>query len=330
MTDPDPTPAGESGGPGWSFDPRTLLPRIDDLPAFRAAHRDDEALQVLEDLWSGRPDRALPHAEMLLATNDTPRHRALVADVLRDLGRHDEAVARYQELVAQAGVGPRQAVMVQHLGKALFAAGRIGDAAGAFRRALELRQAAGADAELIASSQYALDRTSALLHRRDPSGATIRQADASDANSLARINRATFRETYGDRLGTAFWDRFTLDRAEEAWRTWHADGAVRWVALVAEEIVGFAFARASRPTGAHEPVRDVELYSLYVLAAHHGSGVGQRLLDHAVLPGTPAQLWVASDNPRALRFYERNGFRPDGVTDDGATFNGLPALRMVR
>ncbi|TDE95172.1 GNAT family N-acetyltransferase [Occultella glacieicola] len=137
-------------------------------------------------------------------------------------------------------------------------------------------------------------------------------------------------ETYGDRLGGQFWERFTPERAERAWRTWLADGAPRWVALTGDELVGFAFARASRPSGTHEPVRDLELHSLYVLAAHHGTGIGQRLLDRAIHPGEPAQLWVADGNPRAIRFYERNGFRPDGATDDGATFNGLSALRMVR
>ena len=51
----------------------------------------------------------------------------------------------------------------------------------------------------------------------------------------------------------------------------------------------------------------------------------------AVLPpGSPAELWVASGNPRAVRFYERNGFTPDGTTDDGSAFGGIAALRMLR
>jgi hypothetical protein len=45
--------------------------------------------------------------------------------------------------------------------------------------------------------------------------------------------------------------------------------------------------------------------------------------------GSPAQLWVARGNPRAARFYERNGFVPDGATDDGS-FGGIAALRLVR
>ncbi|MFC8599798.1 GNAT family N-acetyltransferase [Isoptericola sp. NPDC057191] len=81
--------------------------------------------------------------------------------------------------------------------------------------------------------------------------------------------------------------------------------------------------------GSHEPVRDRELWLLYVLAAHHGTGAGQALLDTALPPGTPAQLWVAEANPRARRFYERNGFLPDGArfVDEGLH---LAEVRHVR
>jgi GNAT superfamily N-acetyltransferase len=60
-------------------------------------------------------------------------------------------------------------------------------------------------------------------------------------------------------------------------------------------------------------VRDREVSSLYVLASHHGTGIGQVLLDTVVAPRTPAQLWVAERNPRARRFYEKNGLLPDGA-----------------
>jgi GNAT superfamily N-acetyltransferase len=90
------------------------------------------------------------------------------------------------------------------------------------------------------------------------------------------------------------------------------DGAVT-VAESAGQIIGIAFGSTGRQVGNHPPVRDRELYLLYVLAAHHGSGVGQALLDAVIPPGTPAQLWTAENNPRARRFYERNGFLPDGA-----------------
>ncbi|WP_246036749.1 GNAT family N-acetyltransferase [Cellulomonas telluris] len=86
------------------------------------------------------------------------------------------------------------------------------------------------------------------------------------------------------------------------------------VAEVAGTVVGIAFADLGRRVGEHPPVRDRELYLLYVLAAHHGTGVGQALLDVVVLPRhVPAQVWVAEHNPRARRFYARNDLLPDGA-----------------
>lgn len=95
------------------------------------------------------------------------------------------------------------------------------------------------------------------------------------------------------------------------------------------QIIGIAITNPARALREHEPARELELSSLYVLSAHHERGVGQALLDTVLPPGTPAQLWVAERNPRARRFYGRNGFTPDGalITDDSL---GLNEIRLVR
>lgn len=75
-----------------------------------------------------------------------------------------------------------------------------------------------------------------------------------------------------------------------------------------DEVIGFAMAV---PTD-HDNPPSTQLRMLYVLRRHHGSGAGQALLD-AVVGSEPCQLWVARENPRAHRFYRRNGFVPDGT-----------------
>jgi diamine N-acetyltransferase len=57
----------------------------------------------------------------------------------------------------------------------------------------------------------------------------------------------------------------------------------------------------------------VELKQLYLHRAAHGSGVGQALMDWAIAQAETDNademlLSVYSDNPRAQRFYVRNGF----------------------
>lgn len=67
---------------------------------------------------------------------------------------------------------------------------------------------------------------------------------------------------------------------------------------------------------------------LYVAEQYHGSGVAQRLLATA-LPWGPVHLWVLRGNERAIAFYRRSGFTPDGATKHDPRL-GADELRMVR
>jgi len=69
------------------------------------------------------------------------------------------------------------------------------------------------------------------------------------------------------------------------------------------------------------------LYVLYVVAADHGTGAGQALLDAVVRPAESAALWVADPNPRAQAFYRKHGFVTDGTAQ---VEGGVREVRMVR
>ncbi|MEU3019567.1 hypothetical protein ABZ635_19490 [Nocardiopsis sp. NPDC007018] len=141
----------------------TLLPVIEDLSEFRAAHEHDRALPVLEMLWGGHPGKAEPLALALVTAEPTVRHRALLADVRRDLGRVDWAAAEYGELIDLCRGTAREAVLWQHLGKVHFVAGDHSRAARAFALALTLRVRGGAGRDLVASSRLALRRATQLI-----------------------------------------------------------------------------------------------------------------------------------------------------------------------
>ncbi|MCA5893334.1 GNAT family N-acetyltransferase [Isoptericola sp. NEAU-Y5] len=141
----------------------------------------------------------------------------------------------------------------------------------------------------------------------------IRAATPDDATGCAVVHHTSWVETYSGLLPADHWDSDTVERRTATWRRWLDGDMVVTVAEAAGQVVGIAFAGAGRLVGDHEPVRDRELWLLYVLAAHHGTGAGQALLDAVLPPGVAAQIWVAEHNPRARRFYERNGFLPDGA-----------------
>ena len=155
----------------------------------------------------------------------------------------------------------------------------------------------------------------------------IRPATVDDAAGIARVHIQSWRETYSALVEPGELDHLSLERRTDRWRQIIGDGGQVWVALSGDEVVGFA----GLGGGDHEdPPRPIELGSLYVLAEQHGSGAGQGLLD-AAIGDSPAYLFVAAHNPRATRFYERNGFALDGVTEQHTlAITPILALRMVR
>lgn len=149
----------------------------------------------------------------------------------------------------------------------------------------------------------------------------IRTPTLSDAAEIARIHTSVWRTTYGDSVPDYYTDDASVDRRTAQWSTIldTADPSQNVaVAVHDSSIVGFGHC------GLDGDVR--KLFSLYVLAEFHGTGVAQRLLD-AVLTAEPTELWVAQDNVRAIAFYHRNGFTPDGSTE---SFPGAPDLLVVR
>jgi GNAT superfamily N-acetyltransferase len=159
------------------------------------------------------------------------------------------------------------------------------------------------------------------------SAPTVRPATVDDADGIARVHLRSWRETYSHLVEPGELDDLSEERRAERWRTIIAGGGEVWVAVVDGAVIGFA----GLGGGDHdERPRAVELGALYVLAEHHGSGAGQALLD-AAIGDAPAFLFVADSNPRATRFYERNGFVFDGVTENHPLVRTpVLSLRMVR
>lgn len=108
-----------------------------------------------------------------------------------------------------------------------------------------------------------------------------------------------------------------------------------WVAELDGQVVGIASAGSGPSWWEAEfdpPPLGIPwiLDRLYVRPERHGSGAGQALFDVAV-GGRSAYLWILRDNPRAERFYRRNGFAPDGsVGTAGGPWFDRPMFRMVR
>ena len=118
-----------------------------------------------------------------------------------------------------------------------------------------------------------------------------------------------WQETYPGMMSRAYLDAMTLEKCEE--------NAFRWpdnilVAKDGNRVVGFV---GYGKSGDDLPDTG-EIFALYVLSEYHGTGLGRQLLEVGFehLAAYPRIcLWALKDNARAIRFYEKCGFRRDGA-----------------
>jgi phosphinothricin acetyltransferase len=141
---------------------------------------------------------------------------------------------------------------------------------------------------------------------------TVRRALASDAARIAAIWNREVRDT----LATTDTEPRTA-AAQRAWLAAHTPAYPVLVAVVDDEIAGFAALAAYRPKPAFaHTVED----SIYVDEAWRGRGVGRRLLadlvDAAVAAGHHSMLArITVENLASRGLHEAAGFRLVGVEE---------------
>lgn len=146
---------------------------------------------------------------------------------------------------------------------------------------------------------------------------TLRRAAPADAREIAEVHVRTWQAAYRNAFPAEVLDNLSVDEREALARRLLGSGEeALWVAEADDRIVGFVSVGPSRTEeGAGE------LYAIYVLPEAWGSGAARELMaaakDWFAQEGYAiAMLWVLADNPRARRFYEREGWRAEGTRID--------------
>ncbi|MDQ6933003.1 MAG: GNAT family N-acetyltransferase [Candidatus Eremiobacteraeota bacterium] len=151
----------------------------------------------------------------------------------------------------------------------------------------------------------------------------IREATVADAEAIARVHVASWRETYRGLIDDAIIDSRTIERRTIQWTGALADRErSTFVACAKEAMCGFASAVVGEPS---KPETCGDLQTLYVLRAAQGAGIGKALLQAAAeklsLRGcTALRLHVLPNNSAARGFYEHLGAQYVGdlvATDNG-------------
>ena len=158
----------------------------------------------------------------------------------------------------------------------------------------------------------------------------LRQATPEDAEAVVLMQTQAHEECYPHLLSPAFFEqrRASIPERVARRRAFLARDEPRVLAFDADNrLVGYADAGPGREDDAPE---GLELYSIYTLRHTYGTGLGAALMSAAVGSGA-AYLWMLENNPRALAFYLKQGFRPDGKRNTlPPEWEALPELRLVR
>ncbi|HEY3697093.1 GNAT family N-acetyltransferase [Phenylobacterium sp.] len=140
-------------------------------------------------------------------------------------------------------------------------------------------------------------------------------AGPADADDLARVHVASWRETYRGLLPEAYLARMSVEAHARRWRWALTHPGEEEVTLAAADrggLVGYASGGPSRTGRPGEG----EIHTLYVLRGVQGHGLGRRLARDAAraLAATGARalrISVLRDNANARRFYEHLGGMPE-------------------
>lgn len=162
----------------------------------------------------------------------------------------------------------------------------------------------------------------------------VRRARISDAEMIATVHVSTWQATYHALLPNKFLQALSVERRTQSWeRTITQVVGDVWVYEEDSQVMGFVSFGASRDSDVDRN-QIGEIYALYVDPSRWDKGYGAALLHPAIdmlrnQAFAAATLWVLRGNQRAIRFYERAGFRPDGGTKVDERPNGI-TLHEIR
>lgn len=143
----------------------------------------------------------------------------------------------------------------------------------------------------------------------------IKKARLSDINQLQKIGRQTFFETFSAENSeedmTKYLDEgFSIAKLTDEL---HDTNAEFYFARFEGNVIGYLKLNFGSSQTELKDNAAIEIERIYVLTQFHGKGVGQKLYDKALeiaRQKSADYIWLGvwEKNPRAINFYEKNGF----------------------
>ncbi|MBD0724150.1 GNAT family N-acetyltransferase [Flavobacterium sp. L1I52] len=137
----------------------------------------------------------------------------------------------------------------------------------------------------------------------------------SDITELQRIGRQTFKETFADsnseeNMKSYLEEDFSLEKLIKEVNNEYSEF---YFAKIDNEVIGYLKVNFGESQTELKDNKALEIERIYVLKEFHGKNVGQLLYNKAIEVAEQkgseyVWLGVWEQNPRAIRFYEKNGF----------------------
>lgn len=148
---------------------------------------------------------------------------------------------------------------------------------------------------------------------------TITEATPGDLDALVAIARTTYIDSFaslntGENMAKYLAENLTREKLSAELDNPHS---VFFFARHAGEVIGYLKLNTGPAQTEQQDSTALEIERIYAHQAWHGKGIGQLLLDKALAVARDRQasfvwLGVWEKNPRAIRFYDKNRFKPFG------------------
>lgn len=143
----------------------------------------------------------------------------------------------------------------------------------------------------------------------------IRQATTEDLAALQVIGRQTFSEAFSEgntdeNMAAYLEEGFSEEKLGKELQNEYSQF---YFAEKDGQVIGYLKVNAGNAQSEKEDPNSIEIERIYVLQKYHGKQVGALLYEQALAIAKARKspyIWLGvwEENPRAIRFYEKNGF----------------------
>lgn len=137
----------------------------------------------------------------------------------------------------------------------------------------------------------------------------------NDIEQLQTIGRETFSETFSssntkEDMAKYLADSFSIEKLTEELNNEHSEF---YFAIIDDKVVGYLKLNFGSSQSEIQDSISLEIERIYVLQEYHGKKVGQVLYEKSMQVAEDKKMdyvWLGvwEENPRAIRFYQKNGF----------------------